>query len=309
MQANREAYGNALVELYKTNKNIVVLDADLAKATYTEIFHKAHPEAFVDCGIAEQNMMGVAAGMSTCGLIPFVSTFAVFASIRAGEQFRNSVCYPHLNVKVVATHAGIECGADGATHQALEDVALMRAMPCNHVFVPADAMSTKKLVFKMAEIDGPCYMRVGRDKMPEIYDDSAKFVEGGSNLLKSGTDVAILAMGSRVKAALDAAEALKEQGISASVYDMYSLKPIDVNAIREASKCGLIITCEDHNIIGGLGSAVCETVCAEGLNCKVVRLGVNDSFGRSGPASELYKIYHIDTDDIINAAIVNVQDK
>ena len=306
MIANREAYGQALVKLYETNKNIVALDADLAKATYSEIFHKAHPEAFIECGIAEQNMMGVAAGMSTSGLIPFVSTFAVFASIRAGEQFRNSVCYPHLNVKVVGTHAGIECGADGATHQALEDVALMRTMPGNHVFVPADPKATEKLVFEMARIDGPCYMRVGRDKMPDIYDDSFEFKVGGSHKLRDGQDVAILAMGSRVKAALDAADSLKSQGINASVYDMYSLKPLDEKAVEEASKCGLIVTCEDHNIIGGLGSAVCECICSLGLGCKVVRMGVQDSFGRSGPASELYKLYHIDTDDIVSAVIKNI---
>lgn len=302
MIANREAYGNALVKLFDVNNKVVVLDADLAKATYTEIFHKAHPESFVECGIAEQNMMGVAAGMATCGLIPFVSTFAVFASIRAGEQFRNSVCYPHLNVKVVATHAGIECGADGATHQALEDVALMRTMPGNHVFVPADGTATEKLVFEMAKIDGPCYMRVGRDKMPDIYDENTEFKVGGSHKLKDGSDLAILAMGSRVKAALDAANKLQEQGISAQVYDMYSIKPIDENAICEAAKTGRIITCEDHNVIGGLGSAVCETVCSLGLNCKVSRLGVKDSFGRSGPASELYKLYNIDVEDILNLA-------
>ena len=306
MIANREAYGNALVKLYDVKPNIVVLDADLAKATYSEIFHKAHPESFVECGIAEQNMMGVAAGMSTCGMIPFVSTFAVFASIRAGEQFRNSVCYPHLNVKVVGTHAGVECGADGATHQALEDVALMRTMPGNHVFVPADPTATEKLVFEMAKIDGPCYMRVGRDKMPDIYDDSFDFVSGGSHKLKEGVDIAILAMGSRVKAALDAAETLEKQGVHASVYDMYSVKPIDEKAIAEAAKSGVIVTCEDHNVLGGLGSAVCEVVCKEGLKCKVERLGALDTFGRSGSAGELYRYYHMDSEDIVKAVLKNL---
>lgn len=306
MIANREAYGNALVKLYEVNQNIVALDADLAKATYSEIFHKAHPESFVECGIAEQNMMGVAAGMASCGMIPFVSTFAVFASIRAGEQFRNSVCYPHLNVKVVGTHAGIECGADGATHQALEDVALMRTMPGNHVFVPADPIATEKIVFEMAKIDGPCYMRVGRDKMPDIYDESFEFRSGGSHKLKDGADIAILAMGSRVKAALDAAETLEKQGVHASVYDMYSIKPIDEQAIIEAAKSGVIVTCEDHNVYGGLGSAVCEVVCTEGLNCKVVRLGALDTFGRSGPANELYKLYHMDSEDIVKAVLNNL---
>ena len=240
MKANRQAFGEALVELYKSKPNIVSLDADLAAATYSAVFKKEHPEAFIDCGIAEQNMMTVAAGLSTVGLIPFVSTFAVFASLRAGEQFRNSICYPHLNVKVVGTHAGIECGADGATHQALEDIALMRTIPGTVVLAPADAYATRALVFAMADHVGPCYMRVGRDKVEEIYDAGTKFTIGGSHCLRKGNKAAILAAGDRMQSALEAADILEKEGIvkivisdiSGYTYSEYNLGSLNANGYK-----------------------------------------------------------------------------
>ncbi len=303
MKANRQAYGEALVELFEKKDNLVVLDADLAKATYTEIFRKAHPDRFIDCGIAEANMTTVAAGLAASGMMPFISTFAVFATLRASEQFRNSVCYPHLNVKIAATHAGVECGADGATHQAIEDVAVMRALPGNTVLVPADPTATRALVFLAASFDGPCYIRMGRDKVADVYDEKAEFKVGGSNCLRDGKDVAILAMGSRVKAALDAAEILKDKGVDAAVYDMYSLKPLDEEAVAKAAALGKIVTVEDHGITGGLGSAVCESICRQGLSAKVKSLGIVDTFGRSGDSSELFKYFHIDVSDIVDAAL------
>ena len=303
MKANRQAYGEALVELFEKKDNLVVLDADLAKATYTEIFRKAHPDRFIDCGIAEANMTTVAAGLAASGMMPFISTFAVFATRRASEQFRNSVCYPHLNVKIAATHAGVECGADGATHQAIEDVAVMRALPRNTVLVPADPTATRALVFLAASFDGPCYIRMGRDKVADVYDEKAEFKVGGSNCLRDGKDVAILAMGSRVKAALDAAEILKDKGVDAAVYDMYSLKPLDEGAVAKAAALGKIVTVEDHGITGGLGSAVCESICRQGLCAKVKSLGIVDTFGRSGDSSELFKYFHIDVSDIVDAAL------
>lgn len=303
MEACREAYGKALLELKAQHPELVVLDADLAEATYTKYFRKAYPDDFFECGIAEQNMMAVAAGLATTGLMPFVSTFAVFATLRASEQFRNSVCYPHLNVKVAATHAGIECGADGATHQALEDIAVMRTIAGTTVLVPADAAATRALVFEAAAIDGPVYLRMGREKLPEIYKQGEEFHRGGSKRLREGGDVAILACGSRVKASLDAAEILEGQGIQASVYDMYSVKPLDMKAIEEAMRTGLIVTVEDHQRNGGMGSAVCEAVCESG-SCRVERIGINDSFGRSGAFSELEKIYGIDSGSIATACKV-----
>ena len=287
MIANREVYGQTLVEMGKTNSKIVVLDADLAKATYTEIFHKAYPERFIDCGIAEQNMMAVAAGLATCGFIPFVSSFAMFAALRAGEQFRNSICYPHLNVKVVATHAGLDCGADGATHQALEDLALMRAIPGNTVLVPSDPVSTRALLKLATSFNGHCYVRIGRDKCEELYAEDTEFAIGKSAVLK-------------------AAKELESLGISAKVIDMYSLKPLDEEAIIEASKLGTIVTVEDHQTVGGLGSAVCEVV-AQKAPCKVKVMGVNDIFGRSGNADELFAYYGIDTKTIVSTVKAMLQ--
>ncbi len=301
MKANREAYGEALVELGQELDNVVVLDADLAKATFTCKFKEAFPERFFDCGIAEGNMMGVAAGLSTVGYIPFVSTFAMFAALRAAEQFRNSVCYPHLNVKVVATHAGIDCGADGATHQALEDLSLMRAIPGNHVIVPSDHVSTKALVKAIAKIDGPCYLRVGRDKNEALYKEDEVFEIGKSKTLRDGNDATIIACGPVLKAALEAADELAKDGKNVRVIDMYSLKPIDKQAIIDAAtETKGIITVEDHQITGGLGSAVTE-VTAENCPCKVLRIGMQDSFGKSAAASELYDYFGINSKAIIEA--------
>lgn len=301
MKANREAYGEALVELGQELDNIVVLDADLAKATYTCKFKDVFPDRFIDCGIAESNMMGVAAGLSTVGYIPYVSSFAMFAALRAAEQFRNSVCYPHLNVKVVATHAGIDCGADGATHQALEDLSLMRAIPGNHVIVPSDHVSTKALVKEIAKIDGPCYIRVGRDKNEALYQESETFEIGKSKELRHGNDATIIACGSVLKAALEAADELAKFGKKVRVIDMYSIKPIDKQAIiNAASQTKGIVTVEDHQITGGLGSAVTE-VTSENNPCKVIRIGMKDCFGRSAPATELYDYFGINSKAIIDA--------
>ncbi|MBO6258059.1 MAG: transketolase family protein [Succinivibrio sp.] len=302
MIANREAYGNALVAIEPEHKNLVVLDADLAAATYTKIFRDKFPDKFIECGIAESNMMTVAAGLATAGMLPFVSTFAVFASLRAAEQFRNSVCYPHLNVKVVGTHAGLECGADGATHQVLEDLAVMTSIAGNTVLVPATPIATRELIKLAADYVGPCYLRVGRDKVNELYSETTSFKIGGSHKLRDGKDVAILAIGSRVEASVKAAELLKEKGINASVYDMYSIKPIDKAAIKEAVATGHIVTVEDHSVYGGLGSIVCQEVCALNKPCPVSVIGVN-SFGRSGSAKELFTLFNIDVEDIVNAVL------
>ena len=306
MIANREVYGQTLVEMGKTNSKIVVLDADLAKATSTEIYHTAYPERCIDCGSAEQNMRAVAAGLATCGFIPFVSSFAMFAALRAGEQFRNSICYPHLNVKVVATHAGLDCGADGATHQALEDLALMRAIPGNTVLVPSDPVSTRALLKLATSFNGPCYVRIGRDKCEELYAEDTEFAIGKSAVLKDGKDVSLITCGSATKHVLKAAKELESLGISAKVIDMYSLKPLDEEAIIEASKLGTIVTVEDHQTVGGLGSAVCEVV-AQKAPCKVKVMGVNDIFGRSGNADELFAYYGIDTKTIVSTVKAMLQ--
>ncbi len=300
MKANREAYGEALVELGQELDNIIVLDADLAKATYTCKFKEVFPDRFVDCGIAESNMMGVAAGLATVGYIPYVSSFAMFAALRAAEQFRNSVCYPHLNVKVVATHAGIDCGADGATHQALEDLSLMRAIPGNNVIVPSDHVSTKALVKEIAKIDGPCYIRIGRDKNEALYQEGETFEIGKSKELRHGDDAVIIACGSVLKAALDAADELAKSGKKIRVIDMYSIKPIDKQAIIEAAKTKGIVTVEDHQITGGLGSAVAEVI-SENCPCKLIRIGMKDCFGKSASAAELYDYFGINSQAIIEA--------
>ncbi len=301
MKANRQAYGEALNEIFSSHPNLVALDADLAMATYSDYFRREHPNSFIECGIAEQNMMAVAAGLATVGFIPFVSTFAVFASLRAAEQFRNSICYPHLNVKVVGTHAGIECGQDGATHQALEDLAVMRAMAGNVVLAPADPIATKALVKKMAEYDGPCYMRIGRDAVSQIYDDSSDFSIGGSHKLRDGHSGAIIACGDRVHCALEAADVLAKDGIDLEVLDLYSLKPLDEKAVLEAANTGVIFTIEDHHKAGGLYSAVCECICAT-KPCRVIGMGM-DSFGRSGPSSELFEYYGLDTGAVVQKVL------
>lgn len=303
MIATREAYGNAIAELGKINDKIVVLDADLASATKTGVFKKTCPDRFFDMGIAEADMIGTAAGLATCGKIPFASTFAVFATGRAYDQVRNSVAYPHLNVKIAATHAGVTVGEDGATHQAIEDIALMRVMPNMTVLCPCDETETKWTVEEAAKIDGPVYIRLGRSKAEDVYDSNAKFEFGKGNVLKEGTDVTIIATGMLVIEAIRAAEMLKEKGIMARVIDIHTIKPIDKDIIIKAAKeTKGIVTAEEHSIIGGLGGAVSEIV-TEYCPTKVLKVGVNDSFGRSGKASELLNKFGLTADNICSNAL------
>lgn len=296
--ATRDAYGKALVELGDTDRKIIVLDADLAAATKTGMFKKAHPEKFVDCGIAEGNMMGVAAGLAASGYTVFASSFAMFAAGRAFEQVRNSIGYPHLNVKIGATHAGISVGEDGASHQCCEDIGLMRTIPGMVILNPADDIEARLCVLAAAEHDGPVYMRFGRLAVPRVFDESYKFEIGKGAVLKDGTDVTIIATGLMVNEALMAAEKLADGGISARVVNMATIKPIDRDIIVDsAKKTGVIVTAEEHNIIGGLGSAVAEVVC-ETVPVPVLRVGVNDVFGKSGPAIQLLHEFGLDADNI-----------
>ena len=298
--ATREAYGKALAKLGKENKNIVVLDADLSKSTKTAEFKKECPERFINMGIAEANMMTVAAGLSTCGKIPFASTFAIFATGRAFEQIRNSICYPKLNVKVCATHAGITVGEDGASHQAIEDIALMRSIPNMVVINPSDGVETEAAIKAVAEYNGPCYVRLGRSKVNVINDNPEyKFEIGKAVTLREGQDVAVIATGIMVDAALEAYNILAEEGIKIKVVNIHTIKPIDEEAIISVAKeTGVIVTAEEHNIIGGLGSAVCEVVSS---NCPVpvLRVGVKDKFGESGKPDELLKAYGLTAEDIV----------
>jgi len=301
--ATRDAYGKALVELGDKNNKVVVLDADLAAATKTGMFKKAHPEKFFDCGIAEGNMMGVAAGLAASGYTVFASTFAMFAAGRAFEQVRNSIAYPHLNVKIGATHAGISVGEDGASHQCCEDIALMRSIPGMTIINPADDIETRAAVLAAAEYEGPVYMRFGRLAVPRIFDENYKFEWGKAVVLNEGADVTICATGLMVGEAIEAQKILAEQGISAEVINVHTIKPLDSETIlRSAAKTGAIVTAEEHNIIGGLGSAVAEAVCEGGNPVPVVRLGVNDVFGKSGPAVELLHIYGLDAQNIVEKA-------
>jgi transketolase len=300
--ATRDSYGNALAALGAEHDNLVVLDSDLAGATKTGVFMKAFPERHFDFGIAEANMICAAAGMSTTGLVPFASTFAMFAAGRAFEQIRNSVCYPKLNVKVAATHAGLTVGEDGATHQAIEDVAIMRALPNMTVLVPADAAEAKAVVRWAAEYNGPVYIRLGRSGVPDVFDETYEFTFGKAVTLKEGKDVTLIGMGIMTSAALEAAEMLAEEGISATVLNMPTIKPIDEDAIVAAANAtGAIVTCEEHNIIGGLGSAVAE-VLAEKASARLVRVGVKDTFGESGKPADLLKKYGLTAADIVAAA-------
>ncbi len=301
--ATRDAYGKALVELGGINDKIVVLDADLAAATKTGMFKKAYPERFFDSGIAESNMMGVAAGLATTGYTVFASTFAMFAAGRAYEQVRNSIAYPHLNVKIGATHAGISVGEDGASHQCCEDIALMRVIPGMVIINPADDIEARAAVFAAAEYEGPVYMRFGRLAVPRIFDESYKFELGKAVTLREGSDVTIIATGLMVNEAIEAAKALADEGISAEVINIHTIKPLDKEAvIRSAAKTGAVVTAEEHSIIGGLGGAVAEALCESGKPVPVVRLGVNDVFGRSGPAVELLHIYGLDAQNIVAKA-------
>ena len=297
--ATRESYGNALAELGKEHTDVVVLDADLAGATKTAVFQKACPERFIDCGIAEGNMIGVAAGLATTGKVPFASSFAMFAAGRAFEQVRNSVGYPKLNVKIGATHAGISVGEDGATHQCNEDIALMRTIPGMVVINPSDDVEAKAAVKAAYEHVGPVYLRFGRLAVPVINDnEDYKFELGKGVVLRDGKDITIVATGLPVANCLEAAERLAADGIDAKVINIHTIKPLDAELIIEAAKeTGKVVTVEEHSVIGGLGSAVCD-VLSENAPTKVMKIGINDVFGESGPAVELVKKYGLDADSI-----------
>ena len=307
--ATRDAYGKALVELGEKNKNVVVLDADLAAATKTGAFKKAFPERFFDTGIAESNMMSLAGGLATTGFTVFASTFAMFAAGRAFEQVRNTIGYPHLNVKIGATHAGISVGEDGASHQCCEDIALMRSIPGMVIINPADDIEAREAVFAAAEYEGPVYMRFGRLAVPRVFDEDYKFEIGKAVTLKEGTDVTIIATGLMVNEAIEASKILEAEGISVELINMHTIKPLDNEAvIKAAKKTGCIVTAEEHNIIGGLGSAVAEVV-AEECPVPVVRVGVNDEFGKSGPAVELLHLYGLDAENIVKKAKLAISKK
>ena len=297
--ATRDSYGNALAELGTEHDNVVVLDADLAAATKTGVFKKAHPDRFIDCGIAESNMIGVAAGLATTGKVPFASSFAMFAAGRAFEQVRNSVGYPHLNVKIGATHAGISVGEDGATHQCNEDIALMRTIPGMVVINPADDVEARAAVRAAYEHQGPVYMRFGRLAVPVINDrPDYKFELGKGIVLREGKDLTIIANGLCVAPALEAAEKLAADGIDAKVINIHTIKPIDEElVVASATKTKKVVTVEEHSVIGGLGSAVAEVLC-EKAPTKMMRIGVNDRFGESGPAVELIHKYELDAEGI-----------
>ncbi len=299
--ATRDSYGNALVEIGKEHDNLVVLDADLAAATKTGVFKKAFPDRHIDCGIAEANMTGIAAGMSTCGYVPFVSSFAMFAAGRSFEQVRNSIGYPHLNVKIGATHAGISVGEDGATHQCNEDIALMRAIPGMVVINPSDDIEARAAVKAAYEYVGPVYMRFGRLAVPVINDNADyKFEIGKGVTLREGKDITIIATGLCVVEALLAADKLAEEGIDAEVINIHTIKPLDEElVIASAKKTGKVFTVEEHSVIGGLGSAVCDCL-AKNAPTKVTTIGVQDVFGESGPAKDLLHKYGLDAEGITN---------
>ena len=298
--ATREAYGKALVKLSNLNENVVVLDADLSKSTKTADFKAVAPERFINMGIAEANMMGVAAGLSTCGKIPFASTFAMFAAGRAFEQIRNSICYPKLNVKVCATHAGLTVGEDGATHQSVEDISLMRSIPNMTVINPADAVETEAAILAVAEYNGPCYVRLGRLPVSVINDpENYRFEIGKGVTLAQGDDITIVATGMMVELALEAKDELAKDGINARVINIHTIKPIDKELLIKAAKeTGVIVTAEEHSVIGGLGSAVAEVVTEE-YPVLVLKVGIKDTFGESGKPNELLKAYGLTTEAIV----------
>ncbi|MBE6070468.1 MAG: transketolase family protein [Clostridium butyricum] len=298
--ATREAYGKALVKLSNINNNVVVLDADLSKSTKTADFKAVAPERFINMGIAEANMMGVAAGLSTCGKVPYVSTFAMFAAGRAFEQIRNSICYPNLNVKVCATHAGLTVGEDGATHQSVEDISLMRSIPNMTVINPADAVETEAAILAIADYEGPCYVRLGRLAVDTINDEkSYKFEIGKGVTLEDGNDVTIIATGMMVDLALQAKKDLSKEGINARVINIHTIKPIDRDLLVKAAKeTGAIVTAEEHSVVGGLGSAVSEIVTEE-YPVPVLKVGIKDTFGESGKPGELLEKYGLTTQAIV----------
>ena len=300
--ATRDAYGKALAELGQEKADLIVFDADLAGATKTSVFQKAFPDRHFDCGIAEGNMICAAAGASTMGLVPFASSFAMFAAGRAFEQVRNSIGYPHLNVKIGATHGGISVGEDGASHQCCEDFALMRSIPGMTVICPADGEEARMAVRAAYEFEGPVYLRFGRLAVPEFHEKNFNFQIGKGEVLRDGTDVAIIANGLLVYEAIKAGEALAEQGINAMVINMATIKPLDEELVLEAAKkCGKVITCEEHSVIGGLGEAVCSLL-SEKLPTIVRRIGVNDEYGHSGPAVDLLKQFGLSAEHIVEVA-------
>ncbi|MDD5886966.1 MAG: transketolase family protein [Oscillospiraceae bacterium] len=309
-KATRQGYADGLLLLGEKDENVIVLDADLAGATYTGKFKAKFPERFFDCGIAEQNMMGIAAGLSLSGFTVFASSFAMFAAGRAFEQIRNSIGYPHLNVKIAASHAGISVGEDGASHQCNEDIALMRSIPGMTIINPADAVEARAAVLAAAKYVGPVYLRFGRLAVPIIFNKSNYKFEWGKGIqLTEGNDVAILATGLMVNEALVAAESLKNDGVNARVINIHTIKPLDEDIVLNAAKeCGCVVTAEEHNIIGGLGGAVCECLSTK-LPTPVYRIGVEDVFGRSGPAKDLLHLYGLDSAHIISACKTAVHNK
>ena len=300
--ATRESYGATLAELASEYPNLVVLDADLAGATKTANFKKVCPERFIDCGIAEGNMMGVAAGLAAAGMIPFASSFAMFAAGRAFEQVRNSIGYPHLNVKIGATHAGISVGEDGATHQCCEDLALMRSIPGMVVINPADDVEARAAVRAAVEYVGPVYLRFGRMAVPVFNDpENYHFELGKGIVLREGKDVTVVATGLMVAEAIEAGKLLEEKGIDARIINIHTIKPLDEELIcKAAAETGKIITVEEHSVIGGLGDAVCAAICENGLNCKVVKMGVHDEFGHSGPGGDLITEFGLRAANIVD---------
>lgn len=298
-RATRDAYGTALAKIIQENKNIVVLDADLSKSTKSAEAKKVAPDRHFNIGIAEANMMGIAAGLATCGNTVFASTFAMFATGRAYDQIRNSICYPNLNVKVCATHSGLTVGEDGASHQTVEDLALMRVIPNMHVFCPCDGVETEHVIRAVAELDGPCYVRLGRPSVEDIFDETYQFEIGKGITLKEGNDVTLVCTGFETGQALQAAEELEKDNIHARVIHIHTIKPIDQEILVKAAKeTGLIITCEEHSIYGGLGSAVSEVV-SEQYPCKVVKVGIQDTFGESGKPMELIEKYGLSAQHIV----------
>ena len=298
-KATRQAYGEALIELCEKNDKVIVLDADLANATQTCKLAKAHPERFYNCGIAESNMMDIGAGLSTMGLIPFCSTFAMFAAGRAYEQIRNSIAYPHFNVKICATHAGVSVGEDGGSHQCIEDLALMRAIPGMTVICPADANEARAAVMAIADYNGPVYMRLARLATPVFEGDMVKpFTLGKANVLREGKDIALFATGLMVNEALEAAKLLAADGIDAAVINVHTIKPIDAECVTKyAEKCGKVVTIEEHSVIGGLGDAIADVLMGK-VNCKFKKIGVNDQFGQSGKAADVLREYGLTADQI-----------
>ena len=295
--ATREAYGKALVELGNQNDKVVVLDADLAGATMTKYFKAAHPDRFYDCGIAEANMMNIGAGLSTMGLIPFCSTFAMFGAGRAYEQIRNSIAYPKFNVKICCSHAGVSVGEDGGSHQSIEDIGLMRMIPGMTVIVPADANEARKATFALAEFQGPVYMRLARLATP-VFEEDYPFEIDKANVLREGKDAAVFACGLMVNEALEAAKLLSVEGIEITVINMHTIKPLDAKCVvKYAEKCGNVVTVEEHSVIGGLGDAVADALMGK-VCCKFKKIGVNDQFGQSGKAADVLREYGLTADQI-----------